>query len=83
MSWERMGDGEERAKHDGLAACCRRAKAEVAMVHWLATREAGRRARGMALLMAVATRDWAREALMCIARGHGRANGHSETRWTP
>ena len=54
LSWERMGEGEARVKQEGRGVCCRRARAEVAM---LAMREAGRRARGRALLMAVQTGD--------------------------
>lgn len=66
-----MGEGEARVKHEGRGVYCRRARAEVAM---LAMREAGRRARGMALLMAAQRgTSWALEALCYTGSGHGWA----------
>lgn len=38
-------------KHEGFVLQYRRANAEVTVLHWYATRAAGRRAIGMALLM--------------------------------
>ena len=68
FSVDSIGDGEVVVRHDGWVLQYRRAKAEVTVFHWLATRAAGRRAMGMALLMveecaAVANNDWALTAL--------------------
>jgi hypothetical protein len=65
---ESTGDEAAGVKHEGWVTQYLRAKAEVSELHWWAARAAGRRAIGMALLMAkgraaVALRDWARGGL--------------------
>jgi hypothetical protein len=51
LSCESIGEEEVAVRHVGEVWQYRRAKADVTVFHWWATRAAGRRAMGMALLM--------------------------------